>query len=152
MGKKINKKSEDNLSVKQNPYALHTLKDNYYYLEHYVISALKLIQNLDFESFKNDEEKISLVRFCLISISELSERIMQNPINFHINEPQFKWNELVNLKDYQEADAKSIWIMVKFNIVYLINVFIEFRSRFKNNRFGIVTMEDLFLFAHRLSF
>ena len=87
----------------------------------YIDKAIKYTESYDFQSFCNDEKTIDATVFAICQIGELVKNLSKETIEKYSN---IEWNMIKGLRnrivhDYEGINLKSIWVVVKNDIVEL---------------------------------
>ena len=87
----------------------------------YIDKAIKYTESYDFQSFCNDEKTIDATVFAISQIGELVKNLSKETIEKYSN---IDWNMIKGLRnrivhDYEGINLKSIWVVVKNDIVEL---------------------------------
>lgn len=87
----------------------------------YIDKALKYTKDCTFETFCDDEKTIDATVFVISQIGELVKNISKETMNKYNN---IEWNMIKGLRnrivhDYDGISLKSIWYVLKYDIIDL---------------------------------
>lgn len=83
-----------------------------------IIRIMEYTENVDYETFVNNQEKIDAVVRNLKIVGEASNHISDE---FKYNSPEINWSEVVGLRNilihkYFGVDTEIVWVIIKEDI------------------------------------
>lgn len=89
----------------------------------YINKSLKYTNNYTFDEFCNDDKTIDATVFSISQIGELVKNISNETLKKY---PNIEWNMIKGLRnrivhDYEGISLKSIWYIIKYDILELKN-------------------------------